>query len=100
MSEFDITDPAKSLPPWWWEGTSGGLVEPIWVTAERQGVISAIHMWPGSQAVIHGIQPTHVDDFKQVEALSIKVDRVLSWIDMDDSERPGFIAAYVPDIDV
>jgi hypothetical protein len=100
MSVFDYTDPARSLPPWWWEGTSGGQVDPLWVTAEQQGVISAIHMWPGSESVIHGMQATYVDHFKQFEALSVKVDRVFSWIDMEDLARPGFIAAYVPDIDV
>jgi Type I phosphodiesterase / nucleotide pyrophosphatase len=98
--EFNLHDSSRSLQPVWWEGTSGGLVEPIWVTAENQGVISAIHMWPGSEAVIHGIQPTHVDKFNQFEALSNKVDRIMTWLDLDDSERPAFIAAYVPNIDV
>lgn len=98
--EFNIGNPAHSLPSVWWEGTSGGLVEPIWVTAERQGVITAIHMWPGSEAVIHDIQATHVDKFNQLEPLSNKVDRVLSWLDLDDSERPAFIATYVPNTDV
>jgi hypothetical protein len=98
--EFNIGNPAQSLPTVWWEGTSGGLVEPIWVTAERQGVITAIHMWPGSEAVIHDLQATHVDKFNQLEPLSNKVDRVMSWLDLDDSERPAFIAAYVPNTDV
>jgi len=98
--EFNIGNPAQSLPTVWWEGTSGGLVEPIWVTAERQGVISAIHMWPGSEAVIHDRQATHVDKFNKNEILSNKVDRVMTWLDLDDSERPAFIASYVPNIDV
>jgi Type I phosphodiesterase / nucleotide pyrophosphatase len=98
--EFDLGNPAQSLPTVWWEGTSGGLVEPIWVTAERQGVISAIHMWPGSEAVIHGLQATFVDKFKQNEILSNKVDRLMTWLDLDDSERPAFIASYVPNTDV
>jgi Type I phosphodiesterase / nucleotide pyrophosphatase len=96
--EFDITT-ADGLRPVWWEGT-GGLVEPIWVTAEKLGVISAIHMWPGSESVIHGLQASHVDKFKQIEPLGNKVDRVMSWLDLPDSDRPAFIAAYVPDIDV
>jgi hypothetical protein len=98
--EFSISHPDQSLPSAWWEGTSGGLVEPIWVTAEKQGVITAIHMWPGSEAVIQGIEPTHVDKFSQNELLSNKVNRVMSWLDLDDSERPAFIATYVPTIDV
>ena len=98
--EFNIGDPAHSLQPVWWEGTSGGLVEPIWVTAERQGVITAIHMWPGSEAVIHDMQATHVDKFNQLEPLANKVERVLSWLDLEDSDRPAFIATYVPNTDV
>ena len=98
--EFNIGNPIQSLPSVWWEGTSGGLVEPIWVTAERQGVISAIHMWPGSESVIHGRQARHVDKFNVFEKLSYKVNRVMSWLDLEDSERPGFIAAYVPNVDV
>src|SRR5271156_4686119 len=75
--QFDIGSAAMSLQPYWWEGTSGGLVEPIWVTAEKQGIITAIHMWPGSEAVIQGYEPTHVDRFNEAEALSNKVNRVL-----------------------
>jgi len=98
--EFKISIPAQYLPSVWWEGTSGGLVEPIWVTAERQGVISAIHMWPGSESVIHDLQATHVDKFNKNEILANKVDRIMTWLDLEDSERPAFIAAYVPNIDV
>jgi len=97
--QFDIGSGATSLQSYWWEGTSGGLVEPIWVTAEKQGVITATHMWPGSEAVIQGIEPTHVDKFNAAEDLSNKVHRVMGWLDLPDEERPGFIATYVPTID-
>ena len=33
---------------WWSQG------EPIWITAEKQGVRSAALMWPGCEAEIHG----------------------------------------------
>ena len=33
--------------------------EPIWVTAEKQGVKSASYFWVGSEAPIQGIQPTY-----------------------------------------
>jgi hypothetical protein len=95
-----MADPGRSLQPKWWEGTSGGLVEPIWVTAEKQGLITAIHMWPGSESVIHDTQATHVDKFDLHEELSNKVGRVMTWLDLEDSERPSFIATYVPNTDV
>ncbi|KAI9825292.1 MAG: hypothetical protein M1832_001326 [Thelocarpon impressellum] len=102
QEEFYYTDPARSMQPKWWAG------EPLWVTAELQGVRSAIHMWPGSEAHIGGIEPSYMDKYNGSEVLSKKVDRVLELLDMPGPgevgvrsgfERPQFIAAYVPVVD-
>ncbi|KAK4973335.1 hypothetical protein LTR66_011171 [Elasticomyces elasticus] len=102
QKEFYYTDPARSMQPEWWPG------EPLWVTAENHGVRTAIHMWPGSEAYIGGVEPAYVDKFDDKEPLSHKVDRVLELLDLpgpDDvaaSEampRPQLIAAYVPNVD-
>ena len=102
QAEFYYTDPGRSMQPQWWRG------EPLWVTAEDQGVRSAIHMWPGSEAHIGDIEPTYVDNFNGDEKLSRKVERVLGLLDLpgpaspqssSDSPRPQFIAAYVPNVD-
>lgn len=99
--DFYYTDPARSMQPKWWQG------KPIWETAEEQGVRTAIHMWPGSEAHI-GIEPTFVDKYKGHEVLANKVDRILSLLDLPEpldqgasteSPRPQLIAAYVPDVD-
>ncbi|KAK3059179.1 hypothetical protein LTR09_000745 [Extremus antarcticus] len=100
--EFYYTDPARSMTPEWWNA------EPIWVSAEKQGVRSAIHMWPGSEAHIAGIEP----EFNADERLDRKVQRVLHWLDMPSDQdvrnsgiervkerRPQLIAAYVPNVD-
>ncbi len=101
--EFFYTDPLRSLQPKWW------TAEPLWVTAENQGVRTAIHMWPGSEAHIPPLEPTYLDKFNKNEALMAKVDRVLGLLDLpgdfDSSEgvspdrRPQLIAAYVPNVD-
>ncbi|KAH0848886.1 hypothetical protein AYO21_09546 [Fonsecaea monophora] len=101
--EFWYTNIKVSMQPKWW------TAEPLWVTAEHQGVRSAIHMWPGSEAHIPDVEPTYLDKYNGSESLSRKVDRVLQWLDLpgDDDEaptdqthlRPQFIAAYVPDVD-
>ena len=101
--EFYYRDPARSMQPKWW---SGG--EPLWVTAENQNVRSAIHMWPGSEAHIQ-TEPTYVDKFNATEVLSRKVDRILEFLDYPSqydsgivaisTERPQFIATYVPNVD-
>ncbi len=43
-AEFCYTDPSRSMRPKWWQGG-----EPLWVTAEKQNVKTAIHMWPESE---------------------------------------------------
>lgn len=91
--EFYYTDPARSLGKEWWGG------EPIWATAERQGMKSAVHMWPGLE-VTNGWGASYVDHYNGSEQLERKTARILEWLDMPLSERPQFIAAYVPNIDV
>ncbi|OJD10102.1 hypothetical protein AJ78_08749 [Emergomyces pasteurianus Ep9510] len=102
--EFYYTDPARSMQPKWW------TAEPLWVTAEKQGVPTAIHMWPGSEAHIAHVEPTHLDKFNGKEDLVNKANRVLSFLDLPDDEeakdlpsdtgrRPQLIAAYVPNVD-
>ncbi|RYC56248.1 hypothetical protein CHU98_g9970 [Xylaria longipes] len=101
QAEFYYTDPKRSLDPKWWGG------EPFWVTAELQGLRSAVHMWPGSEAHIHNMDPTFLDRYNGDEALPKKVDRILEFIDkpglenpqVDEQLRPQLIAAYVPNVD-
>ncbi|KAH7037508.1 alkaline-phosphatase-like protein [Microdochium trichocladiopsis] len=101
-ADFYYTDPDKSMDPKWWNG------EPFWATAELQGLRTAIHMWPGSEAHILGVEPSFLDKYNGKESLSSKVSRILEFLDkpgMEDSEakledmRPQLIAAYVPNVD-
>lgn len=100
--EFYYTDAERSLQPHWWGG------EPLWVTAEKQNVRSAVHMWPGSEAHILNQEIAYIDKYNGSEMLSKKVDRILDLLDtpgsMDigatlDTPRPQLIAAYVPNVD-
>lgn len=93
QEEFYYTQPSHSMDPKWWNG------EPFWVTAQKQGLKTAIHMWPGSEAHILRVEPTYMDKYNGKEFLTKKVDRVLSFLDMADEDRPQVIAAYVPNID-
>ncbi|KAL8669054.1 MAG: hypothetical protein Q9168_006343 [Polycauliona sp. 1 TL-2023] len=99
--DFYYTDPTRSMQPKWWAGG-----EPLWVTAEKQNVTTAIHMWPGSEAHIAHLEPTYLDKFNGSEDLTRKVDRVLELLDTPDvldgtvnAARPQLIAAYVPVVD-
>lgn len=86
--------PAQSLRKEFWGG------EPIWQTASFQGVISGIHMWPGSEVDWETESPIFVDKFNKTEQLDVKVNRVFTWLDEDNLEhRPELIMAYVPTVD-
>lgn len=100
---FTYANDTISMVPKWWGG------EPLWVTTERQGVLTAVHMWPGSEAGIGNLQPTFLDKFNGEEVLAKKTARILELLDLpgdhDEGDvvalrRPQFIAAYVPVIDV
>lgn len=100
--EFYYTDPDRSMQPEWWNA------EPFWESTELQGVRSAVHMWPGSEAHIGSLEPAYVDPFNAHEPLDNKVERILGWLDLPGPEdensninepRPQLIAAYVPDVD-
>lgn len=101
LEEYFTVTPGVSDDAKWW------TAEPIWATAEKQGIRTAIHMWPGSEAHIGNIDPSFYDKFNGSEVLSRKVDRVMEFLDFPGEEsddgveklRPQFIATYVPNVD-
>jgi len=77
----------------WWGG------EPIWVTAEKQGVKSAPLFWPGSEAPIKGVRPTYWEPYQHEMSNADRVDKLLSWIDLPEADRPRFLTLYASDVD-
>ena len=73
--------------------------EPIWVTAERQGMVAASFFFVGSEAPVLGIQPTHWHRFDAAIPHDHRVDEVLSWLAMPPETRPHMITLYFEDID-
>ncbi|KAG8199977.1 hypothetical protein JTE90_006221 [Oedothorax gibbosus] len=47
--------------PHWWQGA-----EPIWITAEKKGIRSALYWWDGCQVEIKGRKPTFCRKYKYV----------------------------------
>lgn len=99
--EFYYTHQNVSMQAKWWNA------EPLWNTAEKQDVRTGVHMWPGSEAHIGGMDPTFVDNYNGSEVLPRKVERILELLDLPGKEhdqldvpgRPQFIGAYVPNVD-
>lgn len=73
--------------------------EPLWVTAEKQGVTSASFFWPGSEAAIGDTRPTYWKRFDDDFPNAARVDTVLSWLSKPAESRPHFITLYFSDVD-
>ena len=90
---FTPTQPQTLSDPMWWGG------EPIWVSAQRAGQTTAPLMWPGSQAPIGGLRPSHWIPYDGDMPGSERVSRLLAHLDRPAADRPTFLALYFEDID-
>ena len=68
--------------------------EPIWVTAEKNGIISATYFWVGSEAPIAGYYPTYYKNYQNGIKPEDKVDQVIDWLKLPESDRPRLICLY------
>jgi predicted AlkP superfamily pyrophosphatase or phosphodiesterase len=75
----------------WWGG------EPIWVTAERQGLRTGTMFWVGSEAKIKGIQPTHWHLYDGRVSHEERINHVVNWFTADEPTQ--FAAVYFSDPD-
>ena len=78
----------------WWQGG-----EPIWITAEKQGVRSACFFWPGSESENHGIRPTFSKPFNHQLPSADRVDGLLAWLSLPAAQRPRFATLYFDIVD-
>jgi predicted AlkP superfamily pyrophosphatase or phosphodiesterase len=81
-----------------WDG-SWYRGEPLWVTAEKQGMVSASYFWVASEAAIGGVRPTFWKRYDGRVPNFARVDTVLSWLTLPDERRPHLITMYFSDAD-
>ncbi len=84
--------PEVKNPRWW-------LGEPIWVTAEKQGQISASYFFPGTETLIEGVRPTFFKEYNGKVPNALRVDTILSWLDLPSEKRPTILTLYFSDVD-
>lgn len=85
---FKISDRNAVSDGRWWGG------EPLWVTAEKQGQISATFFWVGSEAEIMGVRPRYWKPYDGKVPNAERVQQALAWLDLPATERPTFITLY------
>ncbi len=90
---FGMSKQASNTDAKWWGG------EPVWITAERQGVRSVCYLWPGSEAAHHGLRPSHWLPFNDKIPSNDRVDGLLKWFDVPAAERPRLATLYFSAVD-
>lgn len=74
--------------------------EPVWVAAERNGLVSAAYFFVGTEAPVSGIPMTYWHAFDYDIRGVDRVDKVIEWLSMADDKRPHMITLYFEDVDV
>lgn len=73
--------------------------EPIWNTAERQGVRTASFYWVGSEYPIQGGQPSIWKAFDKSIPFSDRADSVIAWLQLPEAVRPHLVMWYMEEPD-
>ena len=73
--------------------------EPIWVTAETQGMVAASFFFVGTEAPIKGVSPTHWRSYDKGISGQARVDQVLAWLAEPEERRPHLYTLYFEDVD-
>lgn len=90
---FSLGNREQVQNPYWWGG------EPIWVTAIKQGQVSATYFFPGSEAAVQGISPNYWFTYDEGISNRERVNTVLEWLGKPAPERPQMITLYFSDVD-
>ncbi|MDH6312537.1 putative AlkP superfamily pyrophosphatase or phosphodiesterase [Parabacteroides sp. PFB2-10] len=73
--------------------------EPIWNTAERQGVKAANYYWVGSETAVNGRQPSIWKPFDSDVPFKNRADSILAWLQLPEEERPHLLMWYIEEPD-
>jgi len=69
--------------------------EPLWIASERQGVKTATYFWVGSESDWQGQGTSYrIAPFDRSRPESEKVDQILEWLSLPETDRPRLIMSY------
>ena len=85
---YTLSDRSKVQDPKFYGG------EPIWVTAEKQGLKTASYFWVGTEAPIGGIYPSKWKEYEHNFPFEARIDSIVSWFSLPINKRPRFCSLY------
>jgi predicted AlkP superfamily pyrophosphatase or phosphodiesterase len=91
--QFSYGPPEDQNDERWWGG------EPIWATAEKQGLTAVTFFWPGSEASINGVRPTKWMDYDGSIPDSTRIDSVATWLNPAGDVAADFATLYFSFVD-
>lgn len=86
--KFTMNGETANDPRWW------NQARPFWVSAELQGKRAAAMFWPGSEAEIDGVRPSHWMKYDTKFPYDDRVDQILAWLDKADGPPLAFTTLY------
>jgi len=88
QKSFSIGNKTERFNPAFYGG------EPIWITAQNQGLRTASFFWVGTDVAIQGKQP---DIWKQYDGdvpFIQRIDTIIKWLSLPADQRPRLVMAY------
>lgn len=73
--------------------------EPIWNTAEKQGLRTGTMFWVGSEAPIQDMRPTYWKPFDGSKPYEARIDTVVKWLSYPDDKAVDFATLYFELVD-
>lgn len=92
-AEYSYRDPAAVRDGSWYGG------EPIWVTAETQGMVAAAMTFAGTEADVGGVRPTFWTRYADRGSHRRRVAQVLDWLALPRERRPHVVTLYFSSVD-
>lgn len=92
-ARFSLGNPKTKFDPRFYHG------EPLWLTAQRQGLHAVVFYWPGSDVAISGKRPDvwHNYDEKPHLTFAQRADSIVAYLGKKDA--PDLIMAYFEEPD-
>ncbi len=85
---YTLSDRSKVENPKFYEG------EPIWVTAEKQGINTASYFWVGTETPIKNTYPGKWKAYEHGFPFESRIDSVVSWFSFPEKKRPKLCMLY------
>ena len=89
--QFNVSEDVQN--PLWWSA------EPIWITAEKQGIKTATYFWVGSEVAIDGVRPSIWKPYQKEKDYGQRIDEILTWLDLPEEQRPRLVTLYFSAVD-